>query len=349
LSWGRDLSRRGNGLRTAPSSNGAGGRAYRRALVTGCAGFLGSHLSERLIDQGLEVVGVDCFTHYYPPELKRRNLMRLLDEPGFELLMLDLSRDPVTGLLEDVDVVFHLAAQPGVRQSFGVTFDHYLRNNILATQRLLEEAARRPTRAFVYASSSSVYGDAPVFPTPETAERRPVSPYGVTKLAVEELARVYHLEAGLHTIGLRYFTAYGPRQRPDMALMRFIDSAVSGKPVFLLGDGMQRRDFTYVDDVVSGTVAAAERGAGGAVYNVGTGRPVELRSVIRLLEDLVGHPLVMERGSRAPGDASFTGADPSLAERDFGFVANTDLRTGLQHQLEWVIEGVRQPARLGVD
>ena len=229
-------------------------------LVTGCAGFLGSHLSEHLTDVGEEVVGVDSFTDYYLRELKESNLEGLRGRARFTLFELDLGSDPLEGALDGVDTVFHLAAQPGVRGSFGASFGRYVHDNVLATQRLLEASATARVETFIYASSSSVYGNSLAYPTPEDTRRAPISPYGLTKLATEELAAVYCRLEHLHTVGLRYFTVYGPRQRPDMAFAKFFASALAGKPVKILGDGSQVRDFTFVDDAVRGTIAAARNG-----------------------------------------------------------------------------------------
>lgn len=317
-------------------------RTLSRVLVTGCAGFIGSHLSERLVDAGVEVLGVDCFTDYYARATKENNLERLRDEPRFAFRELDLSADDLSGLLEGVDTVVHLAAQPGVRLSFGRGFDTYVRHNVLASQRLLEEARCWPLASFVYASSSSVYGDAPSFPTDEEAPRQPVSPYGMTKVATEELAGVYHRSFGVPVTGLRYFTAYGPRQRPDMAFSRFLNQALSGEPISVLGDGRQVREFTYVDDVVQGTIAAAERGAAGGVYNVGGGTPVELRQALKLVEELVGRRLLLDHHPPQIGDARRTACDGSRAARELGFVPTTGLRHGVGEQLQWVL-GRRRP------
>jgi len=308
-----------------------------RVLVTGCAGFLGSRLAERLVADGCDVVGVDCFVPYYPRAVKERNLERLREEHGFSLLELDLARAPLDGLLEDVDVVFHLAAQAGVRGSFGESFAVYLRNNVFVTQRLLEQAARSQISAFVYASSSSVYGDAPSWPTSELSERRPVSPYGMTKVATEELAAVYLRCFGVPAVGLRYFTAYGPRQRPDMAFTKFFGCALAGRPLPINGDGHQVRDFTFVDDVVEGTLAAATLGRPGAVCNVGGGSPVELLDAIRLIGELTGRRLELDRRVAPVGEARRTGCDGTRARDDLGFVPRTELRDGLAAQLEWIL------------
>jgi nucleoside-diphosphate-sugar epimerase len=308
-----------------------------RVVVTGCAGFIGSHLCERLVAQGCEVVGVDCFTNYYARERKERNLALLREAPSFALIEADLARSPLDGLLAGVDTVFHLAEQAGVRGSFGESFRDYVMANVLATQRLLEEAARTPVGAFVYASSSSVYGDAPAYPTPEESERRPVSPYGMTKVATEELAGVYNRCFGVPVVGLRYFTAYGPRQRPDMAFWRFLRCALDALPLPLNGDGRQVRDFTFVDDVVDATVAAARLGRSGAVYNVGGGSPVAVIDAIRLIGELVGRRVDVAHAPAPLGDPRRTGCDPSLAMAELGFVPRTSLRDGLTAQLEWML------------
>jgi nucleoside-diphosphate-sugar epimerase len=310
-----------------------------RALVTGCAGFIGSHLAERLVDEDHEVVGVDCFTPYYPRAAKERNIARLREDRAFRLLELDLAHDPLDGVLDGVDVVFHLAAQAGVRGSFGASFDGYLDNNILATQRLFEQASRFELSAFIYASSSSVYGDAAAYPTHELCERRPVSPYGMTKVATEELAGVYLRCFGVPAVGLRYFTAYGPRQRPDMAFSRFFDCALASRPLPVIGDGRQVRDFTFVDDVVDGTIAAARCGRAGAVYNIGGGSPVALIDAIGLIAELLGRPLVLDRRPAPVGEARRTGCDGALARLELGFCASTALRDGLAAQLEAIVAG----------
>jgi UDP-glucuronate 4-epimerase len=244
--------------------------------------------------------------------------------------------------------VFHLAAQPGVRGSFGDTFATYVRNNVLGTQRLLEAAVRHTPARFVYASSSSVYGDTFRYPTPETAECRPVSPYGVTKVTTEGLADVYHRTCGVPVVGLRFFTAYGPRQRPDMAFSRFIRSAITGRPLRILGDGRQIRDFTYVDDVISGTLVAAERGRAGAVYNIGGGTPVELLGVVASLERMLERRIEVQRLPAPLGEARVTAADTSLATRELRFTPKILLHQGLAAQIEWMLaterSGVLEPA-----
>lgn len=308
---------------------------YRQsALVTGCGGFLGSHLCEALLADGHSVTGVDCFTEFYPRELKRRNVAGLRRAPGFRLVEADIAVASLAPLLDGVNVVFHLAAQAGVRTSFGDGIHDYLHHNVRGTQRLLEAAAGRELQAFVYASSSSVYGDQTVYPVSEEAPLRPVSPYGATKVITEQLAGAFWRSHGVPVVGMRYFTVYGPRQRPDMAFSRFIAAALEGRPLWVLGDGRQSREFTYVDDVVRATIAAAESGEAGSVYNVGGGLCVTVLEVIELLGDLLGGPLAVEHTEAAPGDPRRTEADVTRAVRDLGYRPLTDLDTGLAAQIE---------------
>ena len=306
-------------------------------LVTGCAGFLGSHLSEHLTDAGEEVVGVDSFTDYYLRELKESNLEGLRGRARFTLFELDLGSDPLEGALDGVDTVFHLAAQPGVRGSFGASFGRYVHDNVLATQRLLEASATARVETFIYASSSSVYGNSLAYPTPEDTRRAPISPYGLTKLATEELAAVYCRLEHLHTVGLRYFTVYGPRQRPDMAFAKFFASALAGKPVKILGDGSQVRDFTFVDDAVRGTIAAARHGRSGAVYNIGGGTQVELLEALAQIEQVLDLKVGIEHLPDARGDVRRTCSDPSTAMVDLGFAPRVALEEGLTRQAAWTL------------
>jgi nucleoside-diphosphate-sugar epimerase len=308
-----------------------------RALVTGAAGFIASHVCERLLARGHEVVGVDCFTDYYARALKEGNAGGLREHPRFHLVEADLADSDLRPLLDGVADVYHLAGQPGVRASFGAGFERCLRNNVIATERLLEAAAGASVRAFVYASSSSVYGDAAAHPTPEHAPLLPVSPYGVSKVAAEDLARAYHRSAGVPAVGLRFFSAYGPRQRPDMALARFLRRAVAGEPVTVYGDGGQRRDFTYVGDIADGVVAAAERGRPGAIYNLGGGAPTSINGLVGLLEELLERPVAVRRERAARGEARVTSADASLAERELAFRARVPLRDGVAAQLDWML------------
>jgi UDP-glucuronate 4-epimerase len=308
-----------------------------RALVTGCAGFIGSHLTESLLADGHDVLGVDCFNDNYDAALKQANLQVALAHDGFRLDVADLARADLAPLLDDRDVVFHLAAEPGVRPSWGRRFDRYVHNNVVATQRLLEATAERPERRFVYASSSSVYGDAAGLPTPEDALPQPLSPYGVTKLAAEQLCSLYHAEHGVEAVALRYFSVYGPRQRPDMAFRRFCEAALDGAPIRLFGDGGQTRDFTYVADIVAATrAAAASPDAPGGVYNIGGGARVSLNRALEVLAAAAGRPLDVRRQERETGDVLHTGAAIERAVADLGYAPEIDLETGLRAELEWV-------------
>jgi nucleoside-diphosphate-sugar epimerase len=304
------------------------------ALITGCAGFLGSHLCETLLSRGHEVVGLDCFSDYYPRQLKEANLLSPLGSPRFRLIEADLAADRLEHLVDGVDVVFHLAGQPGVRPSFGEDFNTYLHHNVHGTQRLLEAVAERDLRAFVYASSSSVYGDQDVYPVREDAPMRPKSPYGATKVITEQLATAFWYSRGVPAVGLRYFTVYGPRQRPDMAFSRFLALALRDRPLTIHGDGWQVREFTYFADVMQATIAAAERGERGSVYNVGGGEPVALLDAIALIESLLDREIAVGHTDAANGDPRRTEADVSRAARDLSYRPRTPLADGLAAQVE---------------
>ena len=302
-----------------------------RYLVTGCAGFIGSHLTDALLARGDEVVGVDAFTDYYARDRKESNLERALGE-GLSFVEVDLSRDELLPILDNVDGVFHLAAQPGVRGSWGNSFAHYVRDNIVASQRLFEMAAPKRLRV-VMASSSSVYGNAPTYPTREDASLRPVSPYGVTKEACESLARTYVECFGLHIVLLRYFSVYGPRQRPDMAFARIISALREGNPFVVYGTGEQSRDFTYVDDAVAATLAAMDGSPAAIVYNVGGGSETSLNGAIEMCERLAGEKLKVIKEGAARGDVGRTGADTTLIRSELGWTPRTSLPEGLAAQL----------------
>lgn len=317
-----------------------------RALVTGCAGFIGSHLTESLLDDGWTVVGIDCFNDNYARPQKLRNLEHSMEWDGFEFVPIDLSRGDLYDLVEDCDVVFHLAAEPGVRSSWGSRFESYVRNNVMATQHLLEAAKRCPEKRFVYASSSSIYGDAEQLPTPESVIPRPFSPYGVTKLASEHLCRLYKGNFGVDTVGLRYFTVYGPRQRPDMAFTIFCQRGLAGEPITVFGDGSQSRDFTYVGDVIRATRAASEVPAiGGEVFNVGGGSQVSLRDAIDLLGQLLEKPLQVDYEDNESGDVRHTSADTSRARELLGFSPEVSFDDGLARQAEWARSAVSPVTR----
>jgi UDP-glucose 4-epimerase len=310
-----------------------------RALVTGCAGFIGSHLTDALLARGDEVVGVDCLNDNYPAVEKLANLRDASGHDAFELVVEDVAAGGAR-LLEGCDVVYHLAAEPGVRSSWGRRFRRFLHHNVEATQRLLEAAREVPGTRVVHASSSSVYGESERLPTPEHAAPQPRSPYGVTKLAAEQLCRVYHANHGVDAVALRFFTVYGPRQRPDMAFRRFCEAAARGAPIELFGDGRQSRDFTYVADVVDAILAAGERPVGGRVYNVGGGAPVSLNAALEALAGIAGRPLDVRRGERESGDVLHTAADLSSARDELGFAPSTSLADGLAAEFAWVLDRV---------
>jgi UDP-glucose 4-epimerase len=307
-----------------------------KALVTGAAGFIGSTLSERLLDDGVTVTGIDCFTDYYPRERKEANLANLRQRPGFTLVESTLADANLPGLLEGVTHVFHLAAQAGVRKSWGRDFRVYTVNNVEGTQMLLEACAGRPIERLVYASSSSVYGDDVSLPMREDARPQPVSPYGVTKLSAEQLCHLYYVNYSVPTVSLRYFTVYGPRQRPDMGFHRFFKAVMAGRPVPQFGDGRQTRDFTYVADAVTATVTAASRGKPGAVYNIGGGSRVELLAVFELIQRVTRRSLKIERIEAQRGDMRDTYADTTKARADLGFATTVGLEQGLRAQFDWM-------------
>lgn len=307
-----------------------------KAVVTGAAGFIGSHLCERLLAEGHEVTGIDAFLDHYPRPIKEGNLAAARNHAGFHLVagsLLDLQLAP---FLEGAGQVYHLAAQAGVRASWGRDFATYTDNNVLATQRLLEAALLAGVPRLVYASSSSVYGDAAALPLMEDAACRPVSPYGVTKLAAEHLVHLYGTNHGLPVVSLRYFTVYGPRQRPDMAFHRFLKAARDAAPIQLYGDGRQTRDFTFIDDIVNATRAAAETGRPGCVYNVGGGERVTIRDVLERIGRLSGRALHIVREPVQKGDMRDTHASTDAARRDLGFRSSVPLDEGLLREWEWI-------------
>ena len=311
-----------------------------RCVVTGVAGFVGSSLADRLLDDGHQVIGIDCFVEYYPREQKERNLERARGSEAFSFIEADLLTADLVSLLQGAELIFHQAAQAGVRGSWGDDFSIYTENNVLGTQRLLEaaraDAVRASLKKFVYASSSSVYGTAETLPTTETILPRPVSPYGVSKLAAEQLAVLYAEEMGVPTISLRYFTVYGPRQRPDMAFRRVVEAGLTNEPFYVFGDGEQSRDFTFIDDIVDANLAAARCAANGAVCNVGGGSRVTLNQVLKQIESILGCSLNLEYQERRKGDARHTSASIDEAVRLLGYRPKVELNAGLAAQAAWV-------------
>jgi UDP-glucuronate 4-epimerase len=305
-------------------------------VVTGAAGFIGSHVTQALVAAGWQVRGIDSFTNTYDPQQKRRNLSGVPDS-RFELVEADLASDDVGALLEGADAVAHLAAEPGVGASWGTTFASYLERNALATQRVLEAAVSTRIGRVVYASSSSVYGNGITTPLTEAAALRPASPYGASKLLGELLLSAYVEQRGLPGVSLRYFSVYGPRQRPDMAAHRFIEALLDGRPLALYGDGSQLRDFTYIDDVVAATVAALTGDIRpGTILNIAAGIPVSIQRLIDLLGELMACDRVaVDRRPQRYGDVVRTEGDGAAAARMLGWRARTDLRTGLARQIAW--------------
>lgn len=307
-----------------------------KCVVTGAAGFLGSHISENLLASGYDVVGIDCFIDYYPRAIKEKNLQNARQHPHFTFLEQNLLHVDLDNLLNDVDYIFHQAAQAGVRASWGKDFDIYTANNITATQRLLEACKNRNIKRLIYASSSSVYGDVKEFPMRETMYPQPVSPYGVSKLAAEHLCYLYWKNFGIPTISLRYFTVYGPRQRPDMGFNKFITAMLHGKEIPRYGDGEQTRDFTFYSDAVQANIASMTHGQPGGVYNIGGGSRVTVNHVLSLLEQIMGVKAnIVDKGGQK-GDVRHTYADTSRAQTDLGYAPHVRLEEGLRQEYEWL-------------
>ena len=307
-----------------------------KALVTGAAGFIGSHLTTALLDRGAEVVGIDCFSDYYPRAIKEANLRDAVGRRGFRLVEARIQDADLASLLAGVSHVFHLAAQAGVRKSWGSDFRVYTENNVDATQQLLEACVGKDLKRFVYASSSSLYGDRGELPMREDALPQPVSPYGVTKLAAEQLCYLYFANHAVPTTSVRYFTVYGPRQRPDMAFNRFIKSALARAAITLYGDGRQTRDFTYVDDAVAATIAAGDAGVPGRAYNIGGGSRVTVNHVIEVIGQIMGKAVDVRREPAQKGDMRDTYADTSLARADLGFEPRVPLAEGIEAEYRWL-------------
>jgi len=309
-----------------------------RALVTGYAGFIGSHLTDRLLEQGYKVVGIDCFTDYYARELKEANIANALNHQNFQFLEQDILR---FSEFPEVDVVFHQAAQAGVRASWGKSFEIYTRNNIESTQKLLEWYKGKNIKRFVYASSSSVYGDAVDLPLKENARVQPVSPYGVTKLAAEHLCHLYWVNYQVPTVSLRYFTVYGPRQRPDMGIHKFVKAVLNGDEIEVYGDGTQTRDFTFVDDIVQANVLASQapqEHVAGQAFNIGGGNRISVTDLIELIANIAGKPARVRHTEKQKGDVNDTWADVSRAESALGWKAEKKIQEGLERYISWYLQ-----------
>jgi nucleoside-diphosphate-sugar epimerase len=309
--------------------------AQLKVVVTGAAGFIGSHLSEKLLAAGHEVVGIDCISDFYDRALKEKNLESSRGHHNFRFEEVDLVDADLAPLLEGAGVVYHLAGLDGVQPSWGSRFDTYVRDNVIATQRLLESLKGAPIKRLVFAGSSSVYGDAEMFPTKESALPRPMSPFGVTKLAAEHLTHLYTRNFAIPVVSVRYFTVYGPRQRPDMAFSRFMQALTGGEEIEVFGDGEQTRDLTYVSDAVEGTIKASTADVVGQVINLGAGSRATVNQVLAVLEEISGIKVRRRTLPSAPGDPRHTGASINLARERLGWEPRVSLREGLTRQWEW--------------
>lgn len=313
-----------------------------RCVVTGVAGFVGSSVADKLLDSGHDVVGIDCFVDYYPRSQKEANLERARSFKNFKFIEADLQTADLQKAFEGANSIFHLAAQAGVRASWGDDFSIYTGNNIYATQRVLEaaksEAVRSTLKKVVYASSSSVYGSAETLPTLETMLPAPISPYGVSKLAAEHLMVLYSKEFNVPTASVRYFTVYGPRQRPDMAFHRFIKRGLTGETLEIYGDGEQSRDFTFISDAVEATIAAADTAVPALVCNIGGGSRVTVNQVLKTISDILGKQLDVKYLDRQKGDARHTAADTGLAAKAIGYAPKVSLEDGLRAEVSWMRE-----------
>lgn len=306
-----------------------------KAVVTGCAGFIGSTLSERLLHEGVEVIGIDSFTDYYSKDIKEYNLKNLISDDKFTLVNENLVTCDLKKYL-DVDYVFHQAGQPGVRGSWGYDFEEYIYNNVSATQKLLEVSKNFNIKKIVYASSSSVYGNTDTIPMKETQITKPYSPYGVTKLAAENLCDLYSKNYGLPVISLRYFTVYGPRQRPEMAISTFINNILNGNKISIYGDGNQGRDFTYVDDIVDANIKAAYSDIKSDIFNVGSQSPIKLIDVVKIIEDITGKKANINYLDSEKGDVKDTYSDISKIKKNLGYECKFDLEKGIFEQVKQI-------------
>lgn len=309
-------------------------------IVTGAAGFIGSSICEELLKNGDDVLGIDCFIDYYPKKIKENNLKTLFDYTRFKFIDKNINQIDLSELLGGVDVIFHQAAQAGVRASWGKDFDIYTYNNIQGTQKILE-ACKGKNIKIIYASSSSVYGETTHLPMKEEHPTQPLSPYGVSKLAAEHLCVLYTKNFKLHTCSLRYFTVYGPKQRPDMAFHKFCKAILTGKEILIYGDGKQTRDFTFIKDAVNANILASKKGTEGAVYNIGGGSRISINEVLTLLEDISGKKVKVIYSEKQKGDVTHTYADTTRAKTEIGFSPNFPLKEGLKQELLWVENGLK--------
>lgn len=305
-----------------------------KALVTGCAGFIGSHISEKLLRKGYEVIGIDCFTEYYSKKIKEKNISNILGHKNFEFIernLLSIDEYP------SVDYVFHQAAQAGVRASWGQNFDTYIQNNIKVTQKLLEYYKHTNINKFIHASSSSVYGNIEDLPLKENSYTSPYSPYGVTKLAAENLCTLYYNNYNMPTISLRYFTVYGPRQRPDMGIFKFVSKILDNDEITIYGDGLQTRDFTYIDDVVKANMVAAESNIVGEVFNIGGGSTINVQDLIKILEDNTGQKAIISYTEKQKGDVKDTWASTNKVNNILNWDAKVNIKQGTKKFIDWYV------------
>jgi len=306
------------------------------SIVTGAAGFIGSRLSRRLLQEGFFVIGIDSYSDYYPRWIKEKNIEPLLKDKNFKFIPGDINSLDLSDILRQGEIIYHLAAQAGVRASWGKSFSIYTRDNIETTQRLLEMAKDVPIKKFIFASSSSVYGYSPELPMSETSLLFPYSPYGVTKLAAENLCFLYHKNYSVPTVSLRFFTVYGPGQRPDMAFHKFLKCVLEDRPLPVFGDGKQTRDFTYVDDIIEANLSCIDRAKPGETYNIGGGNRKKLEDIFPILEDICKKKITIQWEKKQKGDVPHTLASIQKAQQDLGYNPDTDIREGLSNEWGWI-------------
>ena len=309
----------------------------KTAIITGVAGFIGSSLAEKLLKDNFKVIGIDSFTNYYSLHIKEKNIENCLKNTNFSLIRQDIDSLDLSAIFENAEYIFHLSAQPGVRASWGKEFTVYVKNNISVTQKILESLKNNTTlKKFIFASSSSVYGNQSTIMNEDTSLTKPVSPYGVTKLAAENLVNLYYKNYEIPTISLRYFTVYGPRQRPDMAFNRFFCSIIKDKKLTIFGNGEQRRDFTYVDDIIDATINAATSDSVGEILNVGGGSIFSLTQIIEFMKEITEKELEINFEKEQKGDVKYTNADISKAKKLINYKPSTDIKYGLTQQYEYI-------------